>query len=79
MVPKMIRKMQVPAYCPIVVGVHMLLYRGVVELTEKTTIMDDMSEVIDVEVAIELLAVLVISIVAVEDISEIYCRRYGFV
>jgi hypothetical protein len=77
MVPKMIRKMQVPAYAPTVVGVHMLLYRGVVELTEKMAIMDDMSELIDVEVAIELLAVLVISIVAVEDVSEIYWRRSG--
>ena len=60
MTARAMRKMQVPAYCPVLEGVQPLEYKGVVVEVKKTIVIDmDMEESVDMLIVLELVAVLV--------------------
>ena len=67
MTAREMRKMQVPAYCPVLEGVQVLEYKGVLVEVKKTIVIDmDMEESVDMLIVLELVAVLVPMFIAME-------------
>jgi hypothetical protein len=72
MTARTMRKMQVPAYAPVEVGVHAFEYRGVLWAVVKTIDMEPMPDMEDMpDIPVEAAAEVVLDIAIVDDMCDI--------